>query len=464
MFFLFLIILSFLRTESICVFEKCHCMNISHQSIDIKCMPDLNGPNFAFPKRVANTSKSINVFLINKYDIREIPEQAFRNLDIKYLIIGQNKLKVLNKTAFEGVESISMLHLIESNLEFIEPGTFKNLKDSLTEFGLINTNFSLLSKINTELKKLKKLQTVKYNNLRIEKFDPEWTDSLANLNYLSLASNRISFLDPNVFISSLISIDLSENLVSNVTNLLSAIQSGENLKELKLKNNQITELTSLSKLSNLEYLDLSNNKIENVSMENFKNMTKLTHLYLTGNRLKNIDTNSFLDAENLMVLLLNNNFLNIYPNISNMKRLKILDLSNQNGKLVKIDDYAFDRNFIHLLTLYLNLNDLSFEPKSFCTRFKTESQINTLDLSLKTLNNMDKCIFKQFDSNRPNRMIIRIQSEKSNSNELSECNCDILQYAHHLNITIYNYPMCNKNECDQKQLEKVQCDKKFNCD
>lgn len=464
MFVLFLISISFLYTESTCMFDKCSCINISDQSIDIKCIPDVNGVNLGFPKRVANISKPINVFLINKYDISEIPDQAFRYLDIKFLIIGQNNLKILNKDVFDGVKSISMLHLIESNLEVIEPGALKSLKESLTEFGLTNTNILLLNKINEELKNLKKLHTVKFNNLKLEKFEPEWTESLVNLNYLSLASNRISFLDSNVFSSSLISIDLNQNLVYNMSNLLYAIQSGENLKELKLKNNQITKLTSLSKLSNLEYLDLSNNKIEILFKKNFINMTKLTHLYLSGNRLKNIDKNLFMGFRNLMVLLLNNNFLNTYPNISSMIRLKILDLSNQNGKLIKIDDYAFDRNFVHLLTLYLNSNDLSFEPKSFCSRFKTQSQINSLDLSLKTLNNMDKCIFKQFESNRPNKMLLRVQLEKSNLNELNECNCGIWQFAKHFNVTIYNYPNCNETECYEKKLETAECDKRFNCD
>ncbi|RNA18019.1 slit -like protein [Brachionus plicatilis] len=454
--FIIALAINFANTGSSCVFERCRCINNSDETIDIRCIPDLDRFNSGFPNRLANQSKPINVFLINKYSIGKIPDQAFRHLDIKYLIIGQNNLKILTKGAFEGAESISMLHLIENNLEEVEPGSLKALHESLTEFGLTNTNISLLNKINIELRQLKNLRTLKLNNLRLDKFEPNWTESLESLSYLSLASNRLSLLDSNVFSSKLISIDLSQNFVSNVTNLLSAIESGENLKELKLKKNQIKNLTSLSKLSNLEYLDLSSNEISILSKNMFRNLTKLTHLYLTSNRIKNLDQNLFLEMKDLMVLLLNNNFLVNHPNISTLMRLKILDLSSQHGNLVKIGEYAFERkyDFGNLLTLYLNLNEIKFEPKSFCSRQSTESRIGTLDLSLSTLNGMDMCIFRQFKSSRSAKMIIKIDQEKSKIEEASKCNCQIWKAANFFEIGIYGLPNCNQTVCDGVYFEE----------
>lgn len=465
MFFLLIIAIISVNTESSCLFDRCRCDSNSDQTVDIKCIPDLDQLNSGFPNRSYNHSNLINLFLINKYNIGKIPDEAFRHLNIKYLIIGQNNLKILSKNAFVGVGSISMLHLIESNLESIEPGSFMPLNNSLIELGFTNINVSLLNTINRELKQLKNLSTLKFNNLKLENFQSNWTHSLERLRYLSLASNRISTLQPNVFSSNIISLDLNENLINNVTNLLSSIQFGLNLKELKLKNNLISNLTTLSKLSNLEYLDLSNNKISVLSKIIFKNMTKLTHLYLSGNRLKNLDKNLFIDIKDLMVLLLNNNHLVVYPNISTLMRLKILDLSNQNGNLIKIDDYAFERNFeyVNTLTIYLNSNELSFASKSFCSRYSKENQIGSLDLSYDTLNKMDKCLFEQFKSNNSAKMIIKVESDKLNKNKTNECNCDIWEASRKFQISIFNLLECNETICNEKSLELFECDEKFKC-
>lgn len=113
--------------------------------------------------------------------------------------------------------------------------------------------------------------------------------------------------------------------------------------------------------------------------------------------------------------MIKGNYLQHVPSIRSLKSLMFLDISEQHGMLKTIGDYAFDRkSATNYLSINANLNQIErFEKKSFCLRRAAESasssnatsksaaaedsKIKQLKISLSSIRNVDRCIFKQIE-------------------------------------------------------------------
>jgi Leucine-rich repeat (LRR) protein len=476
-------------SSSSCLFDGCQCSLNNDNSYDIKCIYDLKSNKTGFPQRLGNSLiangsiANINIFLINKYSFKVIPDAAFANLTIRNLILAENNLEVLTQSVFKGVNGLRMLRLIEKKLRKIETGAFEPLRNKLSEFGVIELYLESKEMENfiEGIFTLEKLATFKLSNMQLQIFRPEWTPVLRNISYLSLASNRIKSLNANLFEFSLnlISLDLNNNYLSNLKALYDVlVPVRSQLKELKLSGNNFKTILEFPPLSNLELLDLSNNSISFLPKTTFKNLLKLNYLTLAQNQIYKLNDFLFSRLSQLLILQLNNNYLDRFPNISNLTRLQILDVSNQNGHLKEISDYEFERvdragagaAYSNSLSLLLDANDfVRYGNKSFCSRHATNSsQIHSLSLSYKAMKSLDKCLLKQLRTTFVSRVSLKVQQDDGVLDYSDVCSCDFKSFALTFNIDLIGVCATFNEACsyysNTKRLLNDDCQNKFDCD
>lgn len=381
---------------------------------DVRCIFNVNrSRSYEFPRRLfSNASHHINLMLINGYNFKRIPDYPFSDLTIRTLILAENNLEVLNRYAFEGVRGLSMLHVIEKKLKHIEPGVFEPLGDTLVELGIVHVDSMRPSRIDELFREtvfLQRLATFKLSHVRFAFIKEEWMAFLGNLSYLSLSNNNLSNLSADIFEynSNLISIDLSNNRLRDLNIVFTSCSSVQSsLKEFKLRSNGIEVLIHFPSYDNLEYLDLSKNKLECIGDSVFDRLNRLNYLYLSANKIKQLGPHAFRGLENLLVLDLANNFLPKLVNISTMTKLESLDVSNQNGNLKSIEDYAFDRPGTNIqLSVDLARNQIDrFGDLSFCLR----PQLRNLTLTYFSARNLHRCVLRQLGSTVFARISVRV--------------------------------------------------------
>jgi Leucine-rich repeat (LRR) protein len=329
--------------------------------------------------------------------------------------------------------------------------------------------FTNLNNLFAELTILENLHTLKVTNMKLETFRLEWRMVLRNLSYLSLASNNLRYLNSDLFKYSpnLISLDLNQNNFLDLNDLFNSLKPLEkNLKELKLSSNLISQVPQSPKYEQLELLDLSNNQINNLNNNTFEKLTKLNYLHLSSNKLTQLSNNMFDNMENLLILVLNNNYLSKFPNITKLNKLQILDMTNQNGLLKVIPDYAFERirNDSYSLNVILDSNDLvKFGSKAFCSRYSTNSQINNINLSYRTMKNLNKCQLKQLKTDFVSRVSLKVQQNENIIDYSDVCNCDLKLLASSFNIDLVGICGTLNNACANNKLIDMDCMQKFEC-
>lgn len=460
--------------DTSCIFDGCRCQKNPDFSMDILCIAT-ESTDASFPKRVHNsTDLPINNFLIKKYKFTQIPDSAFDSLDIRNLIIGENRLEKIGKNSFKGVLRLNLLRIIESKLTSIEPGSFEWIKNKLYELGLWQINFrsSTIDAFMEQLKVLSSMKVLQLMGYGLVELRPQWIDLFSNLTTLSLSSNEIKRIDSSVFKSckKLHTLDLSYNFLTNLSEILSALEPiKQNLKELRIGRNSIENLIELGRLDRLETLDLSGNKIKSIRETIFLNLKSLKYLYLSDNLIESIESNAFISQRELSALILNNNYLSKVPNVSTLSKLMLLDLSNQNGKLKEIQNYAFERTeAFSAISLNLDLNDISvFGNRSFCSRFSNFSEISKLDVSFDSMKRLDNCVLKQVSSVLTSRVLLYVGlTEQLLFNNSDVCNCNLKMFAASHRIDLIGACAESALECDKLYLSDSDCanKKQFECD
>lgn len=434
-----------------CLFVGCKCTKNYDQSIDVICIgEDGNDQVLEFPKRSDQFANQkilpvVNTFLIKRYKFFQIPDDSFRDLVIRNLIIGENQLTEISAYSFRGIKSLGLLRVIEKNLDRIEKDGLVWIGDTLNELGLWQLNFksAYIDDFFYELTALKSLRVLNIMGYGLTEFKYAWTQLFRNVTALSLASNDLRSVDQDMFkaCSNLLILDLSNNLLSNLSTIYSALRPVQfNLKELKLTGNSIEELIDFPKFPNLEILDLSFNKLKHIGDTNLFNLPKLSHLYVTNNLIEIIDQDAFKYTKNLQIVLLNSNKLKRLPHLSQLSKLKIIDLVNQAGSLKQIDDYAFERveSPLNSLSIHLDLNEIkSFGNKVFCSRYYNTSEIFNLDVSVKSLSSMNLCILKQLKSRLSTKIYLNVAVGQLPAERHAEtCNCDFKAFANRNKIEL----------------------------
>ena len=166
---------------------------------------------------------------------------------------------------------------------------------------------------------------------------------------------------------------------------------------LKLGSNNLPRLLSSSfpsTIYSLKRLNLSDNRIDAIEDNSFKQLSELQDLYLSQNRLRELSANSFSGLLELKLLDLSNNFLEQVPTdaILKLKNLKKLKLGSNNiqtledifgpGELMNLEYLDLSRNMITSLT-----------APCILTRFYSLKVINLAYNSIGKVSEIDENVF-----------------------------------------------------------------------
>jgi Leucine-rich repeat (LRR) protein len=157
-------------------------------------------------------------------------------------------------------------------------------------------------------------------------------------------------------------LDLSDNLIECVDR--NAFRNFLNLEEITLARNRF-KYFDINFSSSLQILKLSENRIQHVNSESLKHLQNLTRLELQYNKIELIKNDTFNSLSRMECLMLYGNLIHTIEDDSfaNMKRLQLLFLFS--NKLERVHRRMF-RSLFSLKGLWLFENDmLEIESESF---------------------------------------------------------------------------------------------------
>ncbi|CAF0897442.1 unnamed protein product [Brachionus calyciflorus] len=386
--------------------------NYKNILVNIICDGSKTNDSNGLPQRLIENHYSYNIKqlkLIN-FNVSTIPDNYFNKLIIEKLDLRDNQIENLSSKTFSGIKGLDFLDLSDNFLVKIEKGIFSNL---------------------------------------------------SSLTGLSISKNLITHIEKDSFLylNSLKSLDLSLNFFKEFdSSVLEPLK--HNLENLILSNNKLEKFPDLSSLTEMNYIDMSynliseidtkipkkvkaltisNNKIANISSNIFNENSNLIFLDLSNNLISDIEKNSFQNLINLRILRLSHNLLSSIPNLSSMISLAELDLSNQGSTMRHINEFALERDDLPISTLNrldLSNNQIeSFDKRAFCSKFGP-FEVEYLVLDNNPIKSLDPCMFNQL---QPARMTIFF-----NSNNQSNCDCEVVNYLSGLNINLFSD--CDLNE------------------
>lgn len=215
---------------------------------------------------------------------------------------------------------------------------------------------------------------------------------LKKLVWLDLSANRIQHVGLNTLPKTLVTLDLSRNLLSMFPTVM--VEHLRDLRILSLKDNLLTKLNDITFQTfktHLEKIDLSQNNIDELPQHLFNHTTRIkainfdknfitsipseafskmntVHLVLSFNHLRDVDVNAFATLENSLEYLdFERNFLTTIPSaIYSLNKLRYLYFTS--NEISSID------------ALPATLKVLSLSSNNF-TRIPIEVLINCTELS-----------------------------------------------------------------------------------
>ena len=310
-------------------------------------------------------------------------------LNVSYLSWADSILHSIKPKAFMSMPDLTILHLKNVSLQYLELGVFAGLKSLLFLSLEKNVLTDIAPGIFTEL-----TEVVSYN---FSSSYHRWEKS--NLTMLDLSNNHVTDLIPGVFsdITSLEWLYLSNNFL---TELLPGLFDGlHKLQWIDLSNNSLTEIVPgvLNELPGLNYLFLSNNYLTHVVPAAFptafSNSPRLTVFDLSYNDLSNL---TGLPSSITAFLAIDNKLTTIAPGVLNNLNaptdLTAILLSN--NELTEIKPGAFS-NLPYLTTLILSQNQLATLQAGV---FSDLPMLNTLNLSMNYLTELSPDLFTNFDN------------------------------------------------------------------
>ena len=354
-------------------------------------------------------NKKLEVFYFNKYDVCGYYGFYSKEKWIKNIIFSpQNKIKHIAGVSWGGnldLSSLKSLEIFDMECSQIDkiviPKSIKKLNLRLNQISNIDlTNLSNLEELDLvgnfiskiDLTNLKKLKNIKLDLGFLTK-NINFSNN-PNLEYIELSGN-IPLVLKNRTIDFTNNIKLKTLIIKDNNLETLNLEKNINLEKIDLTNNNLANL----KLNNekLEYLNLSNNK--NFKNINVTNLPKLKYINLDNTKLK-MDSIDFSNNPNLKILNVKAKLkkLNIEKNIN----LNGLYIDYNNITDLKYPNHLYDTNYQYLnikvqkdtdveIPVYLNNEKLYISNQSYFTRQGDKYRFNKVGIYeeriTKTINN-----------------------------------------------------------------------------
>uniref|UniRef100_A0A336MLY2 CSON003104 protein n=1 Tax=Culicoides sonorensis TaxID=179676 RepID=A0A336MLY2_CULSO len=327
---------------------------------------------------------------------QSLPLDSLRNVHtLSRLIAQRNQIQHLDGNWGNLADSLRSLHLSSNTISEITQ-LHTNSGSSFSN----NNNISSASSSSSILSSSAIIPTMSGSN-SAPSSDMRTFSKLRKLVWLDLSNNRIAHVSYNLMPKSLVTIDLSRNVLSTFP--MSLVEHLRDLKILNLRDNLIGKLYNIEfsiQLSgkpqqrpaySLEKLDLSQNVIDEIPSNLFNSTIRIKALSLDKNFIKRIPGNAFRDM-GVVHLVLAFNYIseideNGFDTLENT--LEYLDLERNQlmyvplaiSKLQKLKYlYLTSNEIAHLEYMPPTLRVLSLSSNNF-TQIPSESLMNCTELS-----------------------------------------------------------------------------------
>ena len=453
---LFCLFISSVRAQ-ICPFQEikgCVC-SLALQQYNVKCVSPIPPEANYFPLRSLDQTalKNIKDLIIQGYDFKSIPAQAFQGLSIDLLQLKNNSLETLTNDSLKFIAKLSALVINEPTFKSMDSEALKPINGTLSvlDMSSCNLNYDKLENVRQNFQFVQSLKYLTLSFNQIERLDPEMFSLLPSLESIDLESNLLSSsLDSILFkqnkaLSVLI---MGKNKFKKLVDVLvSLVYVRSTLTILDLSYNEIDEIVRFFRFDKLIALSLENNQIKVLNESHWQMLKTLKILQLDSNKIELIEANTLNQLDSLEDLDLSSNYLDKVPNITSLVNLYTLNLGNQNGRLLNIPNKAFFRDgsvYNKPLSLYLDSNELKFSPNSFCSGLKTD--LKMLSISYSSMKSASPCLFKQLDANS----VVAVADFAGVANVSEVCNCGLKLFGS-VNKIDFSQGAC-------KGINALQCD------
>lgn len=303
---------------------------------------------------------------LSESNLIEIPPVVFTKRKLNWLSLSNNQIVRVPKEISK-LKYLSRLALNDNKVECID----RNIGE-ITSLAWMDLTRNRLRTLPQEFGRLVNLTGLGLSENEFEEI-PECVYKLIALRKFGCFGNRITRLSPMVKNwKSLLKMDLSNN---GITEIPEEICELKNLTWLNLTNNRLKRLPmKLNKLRNLEELGLGCNLLE--EMPNVSGLKKLRILPVFKNKIKYIEGLSTL--ENLEKLDVSDNLYEKFPSeVIRLRFLKYLNLKN--NMLAEIQLESIENGAVSSINMVdISDNKIKYLPYRF---FKVFSNITTFRIS-----------------------------------------------------------------------------------
>lgn len=279
---------------------------------------------------------------------------------------GQIKIELAHTSQFTCLSTINnFINLNDQTLQNILGNTIINpqkIKDieKLTQ----------LQKIDLSSKNLDVLNNIEFSNLN-------------SLTHIDFSNNQMNHMNNLLICTSLTYLNLDNN---NITIIPSNISDLQNLEFLSVAHNRLSSVNSLNSLSNLQTLNLSNNSSLNSSIE--------LPISLTSLNLSNTMISSTIGLNllvNLEIFKMKETQITSIDDITNLSNLTTIDVSFNNITSVNLDSNPTNLNNLQTLNLSNNssLTTLSIGYLNNLHTLNCEDCVSLPDFTLSNLPNLE---------------------------------------------------------------------------
>lgn len=352
---------------------------------------DFDHNNFQNVPQAISQLKSLKYLYLSSNLLSEIPDRAFENFcpSLKALSLSGNHLTKVPAQALVNCSKIAHFNIAFNEIYEIDQNDFTNWGSNIKSLVLGNNRITTLkSQIFADLRELKEL-SLSFNPLRA--ID---TDAFVGLE--GLESLEMSFgvdredLPYYIFkpLTNLKWLSIDHNNFHTITE--GSLDSLTELKYLNLESNKLTtipvNLFKPIRHSKLKDVRFSNNELTGIPSDTFRSLISLETILLTGNKIKHIQTDAFSDLQNLNKLIISNNLISRISSgaFSNLPSLSKLDL--QNNLLSEIS-FGYFTNISNPLKLNLSRNQISS-----CNSDSKVLNVEILDLRYNNLPRVPICL------------------------------------------------------------------------
>lgn len=291
--------------------------------------------------------------------------QEARNL--QQLQLQNNTLSVLAPGLFDGLQHLLVLNMSRNEIanDWLTPKTF----EGMVRLVALDLSHNRLSRLDQSiLSSLTSLQILDVSYNRLHTMSGNTFLSQLNLHNLVLSHNLIETLhgESMAGLGVLSSLKLDHNRLREITE--DVFRNCSSLTDLVLNNNQFAQVPSaVQGVSKLKTLDLGNNLLSNLTNASFAGLGQLYGLRLAGNGIRQLHPTVFNPVSNLQVLNLADNHLALLNQgvFTAVTKLRLLRLDNNlledvNGILAG----QTELRFLNVSANRLQWFDYAFIPKS----------------------------------------------------------------------------------------------------